>query len=453
VALSLKEHLEVNDVGHLTLHGVDLVELAGRYGTPLFVFDEATLVSNFERFRRAFESLYPKVLVCYSVKTNNNLAICKILREKGAYAEVSSALDLHIALKAGFPGERIIYDGPFKPADALEKAIKEHVLLINCESLAELERLNRVAEKLGVIQPIGLRVNPFKRPNFLKSLHPKTLLEEAAFCFPSCRFGFSLDEVREAFKVLRDLGNLRLECLMAHPYYDAVKVLMPLFREAYRDFGFEIKYLNIGGGFNPVTCGSTGDLLLALDHVKQGLGLKSSLDAKRRGEGIDAVARAVVEGLRQNLDDLPEPTMITEPGRFIVGPSGLLLLRVDHIKVSGGFKWVVVDGGTNIVPSFHERREILVANNSVAGDAEIANVVGPLLYPKDFIAIKMAVPKVKEGDILAVLDCGAYTLSSSTQFLYPRPAAVLINSAGKERVIRERETFEDVIAKDRPLEF
>ncbi|MEM2914805.1 MAG: alanine racemase [Candidatus Bathyarchaeia archaeon] len=449
MALSLKEHLKVNGAGHLTLHGVDLAELAGKYGTPLFVFDEATLVGNFERFKRAFESLYPKVLVCYSVKTNNNLAICRILREKGAYAEVSSTLDLHIALKAGFPGERIIYDGPFKPADALEKAVKEHVLLINCESLAELERLNSVAEKLGVIQPVGLRVNPFKRPNFWKSLHPKILLEEAAFCFPSCRFGFSLSEIREAFKALKDMSNLRLECLMAHPYHNAVDVLMPLFKEACRDFGFEVKYLNVGGGFNPGTTSFAGDLLLALDYVKNKLRMRSSLDNRKTDKAIETVARDVVEKVKLSIVGLSKPALITEPGGFIVGPSGLLLIRVDHVKSAAGFKWVVVDGGTNILPSFLERREILVVNNGHNSDMKMVNIVGPLLYPRDFVAIKAWLPKVHEGDIIAVLDCGAYSLSSSTQFLYPRPCAILIDSFGKTYVIRERETLEDVLGKDR----
>lgn len=447
--MSIKDNLDVNENNHLTLHGVDLVDLVEKYGTPLFVFDETVLIENFERFRRAFENIYPKVMVCYSVKTNNNLAICKILRERGAYAEVSSALDLHIALKAGFKGEKIIYDGPFKPVEALEKAVKEGVLLINVESFAEIERLNAVAEKLSVVQPIGLRVNPFRRPGFLKSLHPKTLLEEAAFCFPSCRFGFSIEEVREAFKVLKGMDNLRLECLMSHPYYNAVNVLMPFFKEACRDFGFEIKYLNVGGGFNPGTSGSTGDLLLALDHVKRGLGLKSSLDKSKTSQNIDVVANAVVDGVKRQLNGLPEPILIAEPGRFIVGPSGLLLLSVDHVKVAGGFIWVVVDGGTNIVPSVYERREILVANNGFSGDVELTNVVGPLLYPKDFVAIKTMLPGVKEGDILAVLDCGAYTLSSSTQFLYPRPPAVLVDSDGRVCIIREGETFEDVLAKDR----
>ena len=447
--MTLRDYLEVGNNGHLILRGVDLVELTDKYGTPLFVFDEVTLVKNFERFKHAFENVYSKVMVCYSIKTNNNLAICRILKESGAHAEVSSSLDLHIASRAGFTGEKIVYDGPFKPVEALKEALRMKVLLINCESFAELERLNEIAGKFGVQQAVGLRVNPFTRPSFLKSLHPKILLEEAAFCFPKCRFGFSIEETRQAFNYLKKMKNLRLECLMMHPYHRAISILIPLFREAYEKFGFEIKYLNIGGGFDPGTCGYIGDLPLVLDYVKEKIGLKSSLNGKRNVSSIEKAAKTVVENLRRNLDGLPEPTLIAEPGRFIVGPSGLLLLKVDHVKVAGGYKWVFIDGGTNIVPSFYERRELIVANNCSATEKERVNIVGPLLYPKDFIAIKTLLPKVQEGDIIAVLDCGAYTLSSSTQFLYPRPAAVLVNQQGKVRLIREKETFEDVLSKDK----
>lgn len=446
--LSIGDHLDVNGFGHLTLHGVDLVSLCGKYGTPLFVFDEDALVEGFERFRRAFEKVYPKVMVCYSVKTNNNLAVCRVLRDRGAFAEVSSPLDLYVALKAGFSGDRIVYDGPFKPVEALEEAVKEGVLLVNCESFIELERLDRVAGRLGVEQAVGLRVNSFRKPGFLRSLHPKTLFEEAAFCFPRCRFGFSLGEVRRAFEYLRGLKNLRLECLMTHPYHGAVEVLIPLFREACEDFGFEVKYLNIGGGFDPGITGSTGDLVLVLDYVKGGLGFRSSLDRRKRFREVEDVAEEVAGEVERGLDGLSKPTLVTEPGRFIVGPSGMLLLRVDHVKVSSGFKWVFVDGGTNLVPSFYERRRILVANRVPGSDVELVNVVGPLLYPRDFVAVKAWLPRVEEGDVLAVLGCGAYSLSSSTQFLYPRPAAVMVGSGCGLRLVRVRETFEDVVGKD-----
>jgi diaminopimelate decarboxylase len=446
--LAIKENLGVGKNDHLTLHGVDLVELCDKYGTPLFVFDESSLVESFESFRRAFENIYQKVIVCYSVKTNNNLAICKILRERGAYAEVSSEQDLHVALKAGFDGDRIIYDGPFKSEEALQKALEEKILIVNVESFKEIERVNGIAEKMSVEQAIGLRVNVFQQTSFFKSLHPNNLLE-AGFCYPSCRFGFSLEEIPKVFEYLRGMKNLRLECLMTHPYSKALIVLLPLMKEAHERYGFEIKYLNVGGGFDPGVTGSIGDFSLMLDYVRRVLGLKPSLDKKRNAPSIESVAERIVESVRQSLGNLPEPTLITEPGRFIVGPSGMLLLTVDHIKVAGGYKWVVVDGGTNILPVMYERRRVLIANRAKESGEELVNIVGPLLYPKDFVAIKTVVPRIEENDIVAVFDCGAYSLSSSTQFLYPRPAAVLINSQGKVRVIREKETFEDVVAKDR----
>ena len=449
--MSIKENLAVNEEDHLTLHSIDLVDLCAEYGTPLFVFDEASLIKSYRRFRRAFESIYPKVAVCYSIKTNNNLAICRILREKDAYAEVSSLLDLYIALKAGFLGHRIVYDGPFKPVEALREAVKNKVLLVNCESLEEIKRLNAVAEDFGVEQAIGLRISPFMKPRFFRDLHPKILFEEAGFCFPSCRFGFSIEEVHAIFEYVKKMRNLRLECLMAHPYYRAVDVLIPLFKKANKKFGSNIKYLNIGGGFNPGTRSSTGDLLLALSYVKEKFGLKSSSESKKTVLSIEDTAKNIVGNIRRNLNGLPEPTLVTEPGRFIVGPSGLLLLRVDHVKVSGGYKWVFVDGGTNILPSFYECRELKIANNCSAYGKESVNVVGPLLYPKDFIAIKTTLPRVREGDIIAVLNCGAYSLSSSTQFLYPRPAAVLVDQQCTVHLIREKETFEDVLRKDKTL--
>ncbi|MCW3986035.1 MAG: hypothetical protein NWE91_06475 [Candidatus Bathyarchaeota archaeon] len=444
----IKDHLSTGEDNHLTLHGVDLVDLCGKYGTPLFVFDEVSLVEDFERFRRAFESVYPKIMVCYSIKTNNNLAICRTLRKIGAYAEVASELDLFVALKSGFNGNKIIYDGPFKPKTGLQKALEEKVLLVNVESFSEMEKLNSVAGEMGLEQAIGLRVNPFKPPSFFKSLHPNNLIE-AGYCYPRCRFGFSLEDVHKAFEYLRKMKNLRLECLMMHPYTKALKVLLPFMKEANEKFGFEIKYLNVGGGFDPGVSGSTGDFPLMLDFVKQKLGFKSSLDKRKNISSIESVAKSIAENVRQNLGNLSEPTLITEPGRFIAGPSGMLLLSIDHTKMAGGYKWIVVNGGTNILPLIYDRRTTLIANRAVASNKELVNIVGPLLYPKDFIAIKMSVPRVKEDDIIAVLYCGAYSLSSSTQFLYPRPTAVLINSQGQVKVIREKETFEDVSRKDK----
>lgn len=448
--MGIKKYLEVNGANHLTLHGVDLVSLCEKYGTPLFVFDEATLVENFERFKRAFESLYPKVIVCYSVKTNNNLAICKILRERGAYAEVSSGMDLHIALKAGFTGEKIIFDGPFKPEETLRKAVKEKVLIINVESFAEMERLNKIAGEFGVKQAIGIRVNTFKDPGISKYFNLMKLID-AAYCNLNSRFGFSLDEVHIAIEKALELKNLSVESIMTHPYRAATKTLLPLAHELHEKFGLTIKYLNIGGGFNPGGVRFVGSKELILDFIRQKIGLKSKLAEEVKVSDIELVARTIVSEIRQGLRDLPEPILIVEPGRFITSSAGILLVRVDHVKHAAGYKWAVVDGGTNLVPSFGavELRKVLIANKGSDEPNSEVNIVGPLLYSEDFIALKAPLPEVCEGDICAIFGCGAYTLSRSNQFLYPRPAAVLLDIKGNIKVIREKESYEDFLFKDR----
>ena len=450
--MNLRDYLEVGNNGHLILRGVDLVELTDKYGTPLFVFDEVTLVENFERFRKAFESLYPKVIVCYSVKTNNNLAICSILCEKGAYAEVSSELDLHIALKAGFPGERIIYDGPFKSEEALRMAVNENVLLINVESFAEMKRLNRVAGELNVKQAIGLRVNSFKDPGLSKYFSLNKLVN-AAYGNLEGKFGFCLDEAYAAFEKALKFENLSVEGIMTHPYRQAAKVLLPLMHKLRKGLGIEFKYLNVGGGFYSGDVRFVGGKELILDFLRRKIKLKSKLSTEVDVPSIESVAKMLVNDIKQGLKELPEPILIVEPGRFIASSAGLLLVRVDHIKNAGGCKWAFVDGGTNLLPRFDavELRKVIIANKASDDPCEEYYISGPLLYSDDFITLKASLPELREGDVLTILCCGAYTLSRSNQFLYPRPAAVLVRSKGEVMVIRERETFEDVLCKDRNI--
>lgn len=448
--MNVREYLSVNEANHLTLHGVDLVGLCEKYGTPLFVFDEAKLVENFRRFRQAFESIYPKVMVCYSVKTNNNLAICKILRKEGAYAEVSSGLDLHIALKAGFHGNEIIFDGPFKPKETLKQAVQENVSIINVESFSEMERLNSVAGEVGVKQSIGIRINPYKEPGFSKYFSLIGLID-AAYCNLDSRFGFSLEEAYEAFRRALKFKNLIVEGIMTHPYRSAIEILLPLMHELHEKLGVEIKYLNIGGGFNPGDVRFVGSKELIFDFLRRRIGLKSKLSEEVKVPRIESVARSIVGKIRQNLGELLEPVLVVEPGRFIVSSAGLLLVRVDHVKNAGGYKWAIVDGGTNLVPPFSvaEFRKVVIANRVHNEPREEINIVGPLLYSDDFIALKTFLPKVREGDILSIFGCGAYTLSRSNQFLYPRPAAVLLDLKRRVKIIREKETYEDFLEKDR----
>jgi diaminopimelate decarboxylase len=450
--LALKKGFGIGENGHLTLHELDLIDLCNKYGTPLFVFDKDTLEESFKKLRQAFEYVYAKTIVCYSIKTNDNLAICQTLRAKGAYAELSSELDLHVALKAGFSGENMVFDGPCKPIEVLKKAIEENISLINVESFLELERVNRIAGEMGVKQAIGIRVNPFKDPGLSKYVHLKDLVN-AAYCNLDSRFGFSVEDAYSAIQQATALKNLKIEALMAHPYRVALKVLLPMMRELSRKFGVEIKYLDIGGGFDAGSVRFIGNNDLIKDFLRRKIGLSSKLSESSKATNIESVAKSIVNEIRQSIGDSPEPTIIVEPGRFITSASGILLTRVDNVKNAGGYKWAFVDAGTNLLPRFisTELRKIIVANKAAERPEEEVNVVGPLLYLEDYIALRTILPRVSEGDILSIFDCGAYTLSRASQFLHPRPAAVQLDSKGNVRVIRERETPEDVLYKDRTI--
>jgi diaminopimelate decarboxylase len=447
--LILKESLSIGKNNHLLLRGIDLVELGNEYGTPLFVFDERTLADTFENFRRAFESIYPRMMVCYSIKTNSNLAVCRILGERGAFAEVSSELDLQVALRAGFSGDRIIFDGPFKPEEALRRALREKILLINVESFSEMERLDRIAGEMGIKQPVGIRVNTFKKSSLFDHANLVNLIS-AAYCNLDSRFGFSLEDAYLAFERAKRFQNLSIEGVMTHPYRAATRVLLPMMREIHERFGIEMRYLDIGGGFDPGTTRFVGTTDFVYDFLRRKIGLKSKLREEKAATNVESTAKRLIGQIKEGLEGLSKPIIIVEPGRFLTSGAGILLLRVDHVKDAGGYRWAMVDGGTNIIPRFNfiELRKIVVANKASNAPEEQVNIVGPLLYNEDFISLKTELPKISEGDTLSVFDCGAYTLSRANQFLHARPPAVLLSSNGEVKVIREKETFEDFSRKD-----
>ncbi len=424
--------------GHLSLHGVDLADLCARHGTPLFVFDEERLRHNYLKFRDAFKARNSETMVCYSVKTNNNLAICRLMEQLGAYAEIISELDLYIALNAGFTADRIILDGPYKSAALLREALDREILVINVESLPELQRLNQIAEEIGKEPKVGLRLNFFKSRLFST---------ESIYCSRSSRFGFS---PQKAYSILRQASkfkNVQIQGAMTHPFYDFQK-LISFAENANRKFGIKMKYLNFGGGFDPGTVGITTFRELLQDYIKQKLGFRSSLDKRVSAPDIEQVGKSVMNAVE--LSKLPSKvTAVFEPGRFIVSDSGFLLLRVDHVKQAGGYKWAIVDGGTNLLPITSERRDIQLANRKPEPPDELVNIVGPIPSLNDFISIKKHLPKIVEDDILLVSDSGAYSLSSSNQFLYPRPCVMMIGPEKGAIKIRQKETCEDLLRFDR----
>lgn len=437
-----KDGFGVTKDDHLSIYGTDMVDLCRRYGTPLFVFDERRLRQNYQRFRNAFEKHYPNTIVCYSIKTNNNLAICNIMREEGAYAEVGSGLDLHVAIKAGFPPEHIIYDGLFKPEDVLREAVKHKVSMINVESFSELKLLNKIAGELGNgrKQSVGIRVSTFTHRRF----DP-----EQIYCNPQSRFGFSMEDALEAFKQAKKMENLEVKGIMTHPYWGIFQFL-PLVKRIQEELKFTLQFINFGGGFEKPGTKKMTIMDLARDYLRQKLGLASNLDSpsKKKIREVEESGRLTVAEVRKTLGNT-EATLVFEPGRYLIHDAGYLLLRVGVIKKAGGFKWVVVDGGCNLNSDWLERRRIKLVNHVSKEPEELVNIVGPLLFARDFVAVKQRLPKIERGDILAISNSGAYTLSNSTQFLSPRPSAVLVRQDGAAVEIREKETYDDVIRMDK----
>ena len=438
---TLKEGFSVEKNDHLSLFGVDLVDLCDKYGTPLFVFDENAIRRNYQRFSKAFEK-YPKTNVCYSVKTNNNLAICRIMKEEGAYAEVGSGLDLHIAKEAGFSPDRIVFDGLCKSEKVIREALEYGVSMINVESYSELELLNRIANEMGKKQKIGIRISTFAK----KLLNPEDL-----YCNPLSRFGFLQEDVDEAISRAMKMDNLEIKGLMIHPYW-GIYWFLPLVKRIQQKFNLKMEFINFGGGFEKPGTRKVGISDLLKDYIRQKFGLESRLDkpSKKKIRLIEEAAKLTIAEVDNVLGNR-DATLVFEPGRYLIHDTGYLLFRVGIVKEASGYKWVVVDGGVNLNSDWLERREILLANRMSAPLAEITNVVGPLLFARDFVTLKQRLPEIQIGDILAVSNSGAYTLSNSTQFLNPRPSVVLVRPDGETSEIREREVYKDVTRMDKNI--
>ena len=424
----LKKHFGVNEKGHLTIRGYDAVELAERFGTPLYVIDEERIRENYRRFKSAFSS-WSKLLICYAYKANNNMAVCKILQQEGAGAEVASLVELEIALRVGVPPELIIFNGPNKTEEELELAVKSEAL-VNLDSMDEFERIVNVAKRLGKIARIGFRVNPNIKP----PTHPYIMAGAR-----ESKFGLDLEsgEALEAYRRASKVREVRIEAVHCHigsqilepePFIEEAEKIMEFAAEVSRIC--KIEKVDLGGG---IGIPYKGEAPISLEKL---------------GEEIVGRVRKVVE--RENLEP---PTLVFEPGRYLVADAGVLLLRVGAFKERSFMpSWVYVDAGMNalIRPALYGSYHHMELANRMNEEHDcLVNVAGPLCETSDVLGWERKLPRPRPGDILAVFDVGAYGLSMSNQHTaHPRPAVVLVSKHGAE-IIRERETFEDLTRLDR----
>ncbi len=411
------------------LHCEDIAvsALADKYGTPLYLYSQRTLLHHLTQIQKAFAAVQP--LICYSVKTNGNLHICRLMAQHGSGFDVTSGGELFRALRAGGTGKQIVFAGVGKTADEFRYALENNVKLFNVESEAELLALAGVAGKLGKAAPVALRVNP--------SLPPKTHVKTDT-SVKGTKFGLDIDTILDVAKSVVGNPGVRVVGLHMHlgspiittqPYKEGVDKGLVLI-DKLRQQGHPIEYLNMGGGFGI--------------HYR-----------KQEAPPADAFAEVIIPAVQK-----AGCKLILEPGRFIVGNAGILVSRVLYTKESGGKHFVIQDAAMNdlIRPTLYESFHRIWPVHPAAGvpappedfEAEIpgttrTDVVGPVCESGDFLAKDRRLPALRPGDLLATFSAGAYGMAMSSNYNgRPRAAEVLVDG-DKDRLIRRRETYEDLI--------
>jgi diaminopimelate decarboxylase len=406
---------------------VPVRKLAETYGTPLFVYSQATLLHHLKQLQTAFAEANP--LICYSLKTNPNLSLCRLMAEHGAGFDVTSGGELYRALAAGGRGERIVFAGVGKTETELREGLEKSVFLFNVESEAELHALARVAKSMRLSAPVALRVNP--------DLPPKTHTKTDT-SVKGVKFGLDIDTVLDVARGVVGDANVRIVGLHMHlgspilstdPYRAGVAKGVALIRKL-REQGHTIGVMNVGGGFG-------------IHYRKQ--------------EALPAAdfAAVIVPAAKE-----AGCKLVLEPGRFIVGNAGILLSKVIYTKESGGKHFVIQDAAMNdlIRPTLYDSFHRIWPAEPVAGvpappedyEAEIPrttkrDVVGPVCESGDFLAKDRRLPDVERGDLLATFSAGAYGMAMSSNYnSRPRAAEVLVDGS-THRLIRRRETYSDLV--------
>jgi diaminopimelate decarboxylase len=401
--------------GTLSCEGVSLERVAADVGTPVYVYSAAVVRDRYSRLDAALAPLRHRVH--YTLKANSNAGILRVLRELGAGVDVVSGGELFRARRAGFGGSDIIFGGVGKTERELRDALEAGVLLINAESEAEVRLLDRVAGELGVVAPVGLRVNPEVT---VDSSHRYIKTGEKG-----AKFGIPFDEVLSVARLAAVLPHTTLIGLDMHigsqlfrldPYLDGIDRLVGLLEQLRAAGVTTVKYLDIGGGLG-----------VSYDD-------EESPDLQRFAQAL--IPRVQPTGL----------TLLMEPGRFVVGNSGMLLTRVLYRKHSGGRDFLVTDAGMTelLRPSHYDAYHRIEPVGASTGQMK-ADVVGPVCESGDFLALDRDMPVANPGDLLGVHDVGAYGYVMASNYnTRPRGAEVLVDG-DRYAVVTARETYEDLV--------
>jgi diaminopimelate decarboxylase len=404
--------------GELYAESVPVKRLAEQYGTPLYIYSYSTLTRHFRAYTDAFNG-YPHI-VCFAVKANSNKAILNLFAQHGGGADIVSGGELYVALRAGIPAKKIVYAGVGKTEDEIKFALRSKILIFNVESDDELREIDRIAKKMKTKAPVALRINPDIDPE----THPYI-----ATGLRTHKFGIPIEDALEYYRLAAGLKNIRIVGIHKHigsqitkisPFVDALKRILLLIDKLSMQ-GVEIQYLDIGGG-------------LGISYKDEEPPVPKDL------------ARSLLPLLKNR-----SLTLIVEPGRSIVGNAGILVTKTLYLKKGDGKEFVIVDAGMNdlIRPSYYNAYHHIFPVLKKKRRSVLCDVVGPICESSDFLATERKLTKVTQGEYLAVMGAGAYGFSMSSNYnSRPRVAEVMVRGT-QHFLIRQRETYRDLIRKER----
>ena len=429
----VSEGLSVNEKNHLTIGGVDTVDLAKGFGTPLYVLNEDVLRMNMRVYKNAMEKYYNgNGLVLYANKAFCSMYTCRLAKEEGLGVDVVSGGELYTAIKAGFPMDKVYFHGNNKTVSELKMAVGNGVGHIIVDNIYELEMLNEIAKEKGIVQDIMFRIKPGV------DAHTHSFIQTGQI---DSKFGVALEngEAFEIYEKANEMSNVNPDGIHCHigsqifdiePFEKAAEIMMNFAGDLKDKLGLTIKKLNLGGGYG-IMYTEKDDPVPYDEYIKS---VSEVVKATAKKRGIEC------------------PFILMEPGRSIVAPAGITLYTVGGIKdIKNVRKYVSVDGGMADNPRYimYESEYTAVAANH-AGDepSEKVTIAGKCCESGDLLLKDAMMPKMQVGDTLAVLATGAYNYSMASNYnRIPKPAVVAV-AGGNAKVVVKGETYEDMIRND-----
>lgn len=425
--------LSVNSAGRLAIGGADAVELAKEYGTPVFLMDEDDIRKNCREYITSMRETYEgEFSIAYASKALSFTYLYSVMAEEGMCADVVSGGEICAALRGGLSGDKLYFHGNNKTDPELLYALDKGVRCFVVDNREELLRLDRFARHKGIVQDVSFRMTPGI------DAHTHEFIKTGKV---DSKFGLTMEN-GDAYEVIREasgLESVRVTGIHCHigsqifevePFTLSVRVMMGFMKKVRDELGVEMTSLNLGGGF--------------------GIRYIPSHDPRSVRSVVEATARAVTDTASEL--GLPLPHLILEPGRSIVGPSGITVYKIGNVKdIPGVRTYISVDGGMTDNPRFAlygAAYDALLPERPLAERTELVTIAGRCCESGDLLARDIYLPPAKSGDYLAVLATGAYNYSMASNYnRIPRPPIVMV-SGGRPKLVVRRENYEDMLKCD-----